>query len=167
MRFFIASFLLLQLLYGQTSKLIIDAKEFSSDDKKGISVFKGNVKLQRENDLLKSDRLEVFMGKKIKDKKRTASKYEATGNVSFNIFTKEKNYVGKGDKIIFNPVYQMYIILGNGTLKEIKEGRTLIGDEIFINTKTGEAKIKGTEEKPVRLIINIETNEDEKEEIKQ
>lgn len=165
MKFFIGSLLLLQLLYGQTSKLIIDAKQFVSNDKDGISVFEGDVKLQRDKDILKSDKLEVFMQDKTKTNKRVASKYEATGHVSFNILTNEKHYIGKGDKIIFNPVDEMYIILGNGTLKETNEDRTLIGDEIFINIKTGEARIKGTKEKPVRLIINIETQSSDSNDI--
>jgi len=164
-------FLCFSTIYAQTSKLIIDAKTFEAKDKEGISIFTGNVKLQKDKDRLFSDKLVIYMNPKDGDKARTPLRYIATGNAKFIIFTEEKHYIGTGKKIIYSPLKQEYRIFGNGTLDEQVEGTKLSGEEIFINLTTGKAKIKGTNKKPVRLIINIETKKStkktEKKEVKQ
>ena len=149
-------------IYAQTSKLIIDAKTFEAKDKEGLSIFTGNVKLQRGKDRLFSDKLVIYMTAKDGNKARTPLRYIATGNAKFIIFTEDKHYIGTGKKIIYSPLKQEYRIFGNGTLDEQIEGTKLSGEEIFINLTTGKAKIKGTNKKPVRLIINIETKESTK-----
>lgn len=145
-------------------KLIIDAKKFEAYDAKGFSLFTGDVKLRKGKDKLDSDELEVYMSKKVKDKKREVLKYIATGNVSFEVVTVGKHYEGKGDKVIYNPKLLKYTIIGNGYLKEIVEDKTLYGEQIFIDQATGEANVKGTSKKPVRFILNIEDNKKESEE---
>ena len=149
-------------IYAQISKLIIDAKTFEAKDKEGLSIFTGNVKLQRGKDRLFSDKLVIYMTAKEGKKARTPLRYIATGNAKFIIFTEDKHYIGTGKKIIYSPLKQEYRIFGNGTLDEQIEGTKLSGEEIFINLTTGKAKIKGTNKKPVRLIINIETKESTK-----
>ncbi|NQY22377.1 MAG: lipopolysaccharide transport periplasmic protein LptA, partial [Campylobacteraceae bacterium] len=140
-----------------------DAKSFVSNDKKGLSVFTGNVKLVRDKDILKSDKLEIYLeAKKKGEKARTPIKYIATGNVKFNIVTLLKHYKGSGSKIVYSPSKQEYKITGNGKLKELNEGTSLSGEEIYINLISGEARLKGTDEKPVRLIINIKSKEENK-----
>lgn len=155
-------FLCTSTIYAQTSKLIIDAKTFEAKDKEGVSIFTGNVKLQRGKDRLFSDKLVIYMTEKKGNKARTPLRYIATGNAKFIIFTEDKHYIGTGKKIIYSPLKQEYRIFGNGTLDEQIAGTKLSGEEIFINLTTGKAKIKGTSKKPVRLIINIETKESTK-----
>lgn len=155
-------FMCTSTIYAQTSKLIIDAKTFEAKDKEGLSIFTGNVKLQRGKDRLFSDKLVIYMTAKEGKKARTPLRYIATGNAKFIIFTEDKHYIGTGKKIIYSPLKQEYRIFGNGTLDEQIEGTKLSGEEIFINLTTGKAKIKGTNKKPVRLIINIETKESTK-----
>ena len=87
-----------------SEKLIIDAKNFEAYDDKGLSVFSGNVKMNKEKDELKCDRLEVYLTKKSSNNsKREALKYIALGNVSFKISSKDKSYEGKGDKVVYDP----------------------------------------------------------------
>jgi len=143
-------------------QLIIDADQFEASDEKGLSIFTGNVKLKKIKDRLNSDKLEVYMTPKKKDgskQKRVALKYIATGNADFEVYASGKHYIGKGDKIIYNPVKSEYEIIGKGFLKEVNENKTLYGETIFLNQTTGEARVRGTKNKPVRFIMEIESKE--------
>lgn len=141
---------------ASSEKLIIDAKNFETDDSKGISIFTGNVKLKMAKDRLNSDKLEVFMKPNAKGKNLEPLKYIATGNVSFTIFSNGKHYNGKGNKVIYDPTKLEYTVLGKGYLNEVTEDRKLYGEKIFINQETGNAKVSGTDNKPVRFILNID-----------
>ncbi|WP_417331983.1 LptA/OstA family protein [Halarcobacter sp.] len=142
---------------ANTEKLIIDAKNFETDDKKGISIFTGNVKLKMAKDRLNANKLEVFMKPKAQGKNLEPLKYIATGNVSFTIFSNGKHYKGKGNKVIYDPKKLEYTVLGKGYLNEVTEDRKLYGEKIFINQETGNAKVSGTDNKPVRFILNIDS----------
>ena len=56
-----------------------------------------------------------------------------------------------------------YVITGNGFLKEVTEDKKLYGDKIFIDQTTGEAKVSGTDNKPVRFIIDLGESKTPKE----
>lgn len=158
MKFLIGLLITSTLLFAVSEKLIIDAKNFETDDIKGLTTFTGNVKLKKVKDRLNSDKLEIYMKPKEEGKSRQASKYVATGNADLEIHTNGKIYIGKGKKIIYIPEKQEYTVLGNGYLKEITESRELFGEKILINQLTGSAKVSGSENKPVRFIINIESD---------
>jgi lipopolysaccharide export system protein LptA len=141
-----------------SEKLIIDANKFEAYDDKGLSIFTGNVKMVKADDELKSDRLDVYLSEKNGKTKREPLKYIATGNVEFKVKTADKSYEGKGDKVVYEPKIMKYVITGNGFLKEINEDKRLFGDKIVIDQITGEAKVSGTQNKPVRFIIDIADN---------
>jgi len=143
------------------NQLIIDAEQFEAYDNKGLSIFTGNVKMTRIKDRLNSDKLEVYMTPKKEGvkQKRVALKYIATGNADFEVFTLDKHYIGSGKKIIYNPAKLEYEIIGKGFLKEVNENKTLYGETIFLNQTTGEARVRGTKNKPVRFIMEIESKE--------
>ncbi len=165
MKYLITFLLAFTTLFAQTKgktkdKLVIDAEQFESFDSKGFSKFTGNVKLRRLKDKLDSDILEVYMTpikKGEKKKKRVVLKYIAIGNAEFEIFTKDKHYKGKGDKVIYKPTILEYEIIGKGYIKELTEDKTLIGDRIILNQTTGESKVNSSKNKPVRFIMEIES----------
>ena len=68
----------------------------------------------------------------------------------------------KGNKIIYSPSRQEYTVIGNGFLQEKNDDRKIYGDKIYVNQLTGEAKVSGSEDKPVRFIINIEQGQEGK-----
>ncbi|MFK2821947.1 lipopolysaccharide transport periplasmic protein LptA [Arcobacter sp. YIC-80] len=144
------------LLFAQTQKLVIDAQKFEASDSKGISTFTGNVKIQMGKDRLEANKVDIYFVSKKGSSVRTPSKYIATGNVKFQLITAQKHYVGKGNKIIYSPSKQEYTVLGNGFLQEKNDNRKIYGDKIYVNQLSGEAKVSGSEDKPVRFIINIE-----------
>jgi lipopolysaccharide export system protein LptA len=153
MKFLIGFLFCVTALFADTQKLIIDALNFETNDSKGLSIFTGNVKLQMGKDRLNSNKLEVY----IKTKSKKPLKYVASGNVTFDIFSNGKHFKGKGNKIVFNPLKDEYRISGNGYLKEISQNRELFGEKIFINKRTGNAKVTGSSSKPVRFILDIDT----------
>ena len=60
MKYLIGTLLCSTLLFAQSETLIIDAQDFQADDKKGISIFTGNVKIKMAQDKLNADKVEVF-----------------------------------------------------------------------------------------------------------
>jgi len=159
MRIFLIFSIFCSFLFSE--KLIIDANKFEAYDEKNLSIFTGNVKMVKAKDELKSDRLDVYLSKKSAKTKREPLKYIATGSVEFKIKTADKSYEGKGDKVVYEPKKMKYVITGNGFLKEINEDKRLFGDIIIIDQITGEAKVSGTKNKPVRFIIDIADNKKE------
>lgn len=157
MRFLLAAAILSStLLFAATEKLIIDAKNFETNDAKGITTFTGDVKFRMTKDKLDSQRLEIYMKPNTKGKVKQPLKYIASGKASFEIHTNGKVYKGKGEKIIYNPIKQEYTVIGNGYIKEETEKRELFGETIYINQITGNAKVEGSSNKPVRFIINVD-----------
>jgi len=159
MKFLIGFLICVTSIFADTQKLIIDASNFETNDAKGLSIFTGNVKLTMAKDKLSSDKLEIYIEPKTKGKAKKPLKYIATGNVSFQIISNKKHYKGKGNKVVYNPKKQEYIVTGNGYLKEVTEDRELYGEKIFINQLTGSAKVSGSKKKPVRFILNIENGD--------
>ena len=157
MKFLLGLLITSSLLFSASEKLIIDAKNFETDDAKGITVFTGDVKLKKVKDKLNANKLEIFMTPNSKGKSRQPLKYIATGNADFEIHSNGKIYIGKGEKVIYVPKSQEYTVLGNGYLKETTEDKELFGEKIFINQLTGNARVSGSEKKPVRFILNIES----------
>lgn len=157
--FFIAS----TLVFAQTQKLIINAKKFEASEKKNISSFSGDVEIQMGEDRLNAQKVDIFFKEKKDGKSKTPSKFEAYEDVRFEIVTSDKHYIGKGDKIVYSPVKQEYTIEGNGFLQEKNDDRKIYGNKIYVNQLTGEAKVSGSEDKPVRFIINIQRGEEPKE----
>ena len=143
-------------LFAQSETLIIDAQDFQADDKKGISIFTGDVKIKMGEDKLNAQRVDVFFETDKKTNNKTPLRYEATGKADFEIVTKDKHYVGNGDKIIYSPQKEEYTIFGNGFIHEQNDDRKIYGDTIYVNQLSGEAKVKGSENKPVKFIINVE-----------
>lgn len=150
------------LMFAQTQKLVIDAEKFEASDNKGISTFTGNVKIKMGKDRLNANKVEIYFVNKKGSTVKTPSKYIATGKVSFELVSKLKHYVGKGNKIIYSPSKQEYTVIGNGFLQEKNDNRKIYGDKIYVNQLTGEAKVSGSEDKPVRFIINIEQGQEGK-----
>ena len=144
-------------LNAANDKLIIDALDFKMDDKKGISVFTGDVKMKMSEDRLNAQKVEIYF-ENTKDGKNP-TKYIATGKVDFVINTKDKHYIGKGEKLIYEPSKQKYLVSGNGYLEDVNTNRKIYGEEIYVDQLSGEASVKGTEKKPVRFIINLDNKE--------
>ena len=158
MKYLIGTLICSTLLFAQIETLMIDAQNFEADDKKGISTFTGNVKVNMNKDKLNAQKVDVFCVTD-KNNNKIPLKYEATGKVDFEIVTPDKHYVGNGDKVIYSPQKEEYTIIGNGFLQEKNDDRKVYGDTIYVNQLSGEARVKGSEQKPVRFIINVDRSD--------
>lgn len=159
MKYLIGTLICSTFLFAQSETLIIDAQNFQADDKKGISTFTGNVKIKMGEDRLNADKVDVYFATN-KDNSKIPLKYEATGKADFEIVTTDKHYIGNGDKVIYSPQKEEYTIIGNGFLQEKNDDRKVYGDTIYVNQLSGEARVKGNEQKPVRFIINVDRGQD-------
>lgn len=151
------------LLFAESEKLVIDAQNFQADDVKGVSTFAGNVKIQMGKDKLNANKVDIYFVTKKGSSTKVPSRYEATGKVDFEIVTNAKHYIGKGDKVIYSPLKEEYTVIGNGFLQEKKDDRKIYGDKIYVNQLTGEAKVSGSNNKPVRFILNVDRGNNTKD----
>ena len=144
-------------LVGEQVKIIAD--EFDGNEKTGVTIFKGHVKITKGSDELNASKVKVLT-----DKNRTPYRYEAEGDVSFYIDLKESNTSYKGDagKVIYYPSKQTYHFYTNVHLYQIGTDRKIFGEEVKLNAKDGTAKAMGKEKAPVIMIFNIEEKKAEK-----
>ena len=82
MKYLIGTLLCSTILFAQSETLVIDAQDFQADDKKGISIFTGNVKMKMGQDKLNADKVDVYFTTS-KDNAKVPLKYEATGKADF------------------------------------------------------------------------------------
>jgi lipopolysaccharide export system protein LptA len=148
MKIFIILILLFSLL--EAEKVEISADSFEANEPKQISIFSGNVKIKKCRDEFNASRVVILF-----DKKNKPTKYSASGEVKFQLKTKEQIFVGHADKLIYEPITQKYQILGNAFIHEKSQNRKLYGEKIIIDRKKGTSKITGTKSRPVKFIFSV------------
>lgn len=130
----------------------ISADSFFADEKSLVSDLKGNVVVKKGNyDKLQSDKVRIYF-----DKHKKPIKYQASGNARFQAFVNEKRYSGSGDEIFYEPNTQTYTLSGNANIQEVDSDKKVYGDKIVINQKTGTYSVDSKDNKPVKLIFQIE-----------
>jgi len=150
--------LLLLVNFANASELQIKANSFNADENTGISVFNGNVSIQKEHDELNASKVVVYT-----NKKNEPIKFVANGKVSFMIETKQGAiYTGKAEKVIYLPNKKEYHFFKNVHLKQLDDKKEIIGDEVLLNTIEGRAYAKGVQSEPVIMIFNIKEKEEKK-----
>lgn len=128
------------------------AKSFTSDEKSGTTVFRGDVKIAKGSDELNASVITVHT-----NVKRKPTKYVAEGSVSFFIMTENKSsYRGTAGKAIFVPAKKEYHFYGNVHIQQLDEKKEINGEEVVINTVDGKARAIGGEAKPVIMTFEIE-----------
>ncbi|RLA83933.1 MAG: lipopolysaccharide transport periplasmic protein LptA [Epsilonproteobacteria bacterium] len=152
--------LLVSVVNAEENYLNIDAIFFEADEKEQLLYFKGDVKMTKNKDKMFCQSLIInTMPSKKDPTKQVPKDYTATGDVSFEIHTVDNILKGKGDTVFYYPLEQKYIIIGNGYLEDIKEGKKITANKIYIDELTGHTKIDGDKDKPVkfRLRLNSDT----------
>jgi len=150
-KFFIVISLLVFPLYAEQVKITADS--FEGNEKKGITVFKGQVQIKKGNDELNASIVTVYT-----DKERKPLKYKAKGKVSFYIDLPDNNATYKGDagEVIYLPLKKKYQFKKNVHLYQIGTDRKIFGEEVMLNANDGNAKAIGKKKKPVIMIFNID-----------
>ncbi|MEA2017194.1 MAG: LptA/OstA family protein [Campylobacterota bacterium] len=151
-------------LNAEENYLNIDAIFFEADEKQQILYFKGDVKMTKNKDEILCQSLIInTMPSKEDPTKQIPKDYTATGDVSFIIYTEDNTLKGKGDTVFYYPLKQKYIIIGNGYLEDIKEGKKITANKIYIDELTGHAKIDGDKDKPVKFRLKLGNSNDKNE----
>jgi len=142
-------------LLAEQVKITADA--FEGNEKKGITVFSGNVKIKKNRDELNASKVTVFT-----DKERSPYRYEAEGDVSFYIDLPDNNATYKGDagKVVYLPLKQEYQFYTNVHLYQLGTNRKVFGDKVMLNAIDGNAKALGKEKTPVIMIFNVKEKDE-------
>ncbi len=153
------------LLHAEENYLNIDAKHFEANKQKNILYFKGDVKMTKNKDILLCQKLVINTETSIEDPNKQVPKdYTATGDVSFVLYTAGNILKGKGDIVHYYPKEKKYKIIGNGLLEDTKEGKKIIAEKIYIDELTGQTKIDGGKNKPIKFRLRLdETKNKDKE----
>ena len=162
--FLIIAFILSsQVVYAEENYLNIDAAHFEADKKKNIMYFEGDVKMTKNKDILKCQKLFINTKQSLTDKTKQEPKdYKAVGDVSFTLNTTDNILKGKGDTVLYFPEKQKYIIIGNGYLEDTKGEKKLSAQKIYIDEKTGHTKIDGQKDKPIKFRLKLNNTKNEK-----
>jgi len=132
----------------------ITSKNFEADEKRLISIFTGNVHIKKGKDKIDASKVIVYF-----DENKKPKKYEAIGDVKFFIVLDiNRTYEGKAQKIVYLPNRLEYIFEKDVYIVQKPQMRKIYGEKIVINRKTGQAKVEGSDEKPVKFIFKIEEN---------
>jgi len=149
------SLLLLIATLHASDKVQVKAESFEADEKKNISIFKGNVHLEKSDDSLRADIVTIYF-----DKNKHPLRYEATGNVSFKVSVENKSlYSGKAGKLIYRPSSNTYQLFDDVVVEDIISERKLMGNEVTLNLDSGHAKVIGKKKKPVVMTFSVDEKE--------
>jgi len=132
-------------------KIDIKAEHFYASDINKVAYFEGNAQIYQGKNQFFSDKIVVYFN----DNKK-ATKYEAIGNVRFDITEKGIHYKGKAEKITYAPNDSKYYFSGDVVLEDLTNNRKIEAEIISLDLKTGLADIKGDKEKPVYFRFEIE-----------
>jgi lipopolysaccharide export system protein LptA len=141
--------LVLQLAFAEQLQIVADS--FERNQQKKLSTFLGNVRIKTDKDELNASKVLVYV-----DEQNHPVKYIASGKVSFTISTDSNNsYIGRSEKLVFLPKKSEYQFDKDVFIQDLTTARTLSGESIRINVKTGDAKIIGKEKVPVRVTFEL------------
>jgi lipopolysaccharide export system protein LptA len=149
MKFLYIFLIFITTLYSEELK--IKANYFESDEKKGITIFKGDVYIKKGFDEINASKVVIYT-----NEKREPLKYIAEGNVNFKVEDDNKNrYKGKAQKVIYNPVKDIYEFYNDVYLTQLNDKKEITGDEVFLDITASKAYAKGVKNKPVIMIFDI------------
>jgi len=131
-------------------KVNITSISMSAEDLKKEIRFTGNAKVVQGKSWIHGDEIIVYF-----DDNNETKQYEAIGKVTFEFKREKSLYKGSSDKITYYPEQSKYILTGNAIVDDILNKRHVNGDEIILDTVTGNANVKGSKKKPVKFIFNM------------
>ena len=135
------------------SNLEVSANSFYHKDGEKKAVFSGNVIAKEEGNLIKSDKITVFL-----DNNSEAKEYIASGNVYFELKAPKRFIKGRCKKIKYLPVEDKYYLQGNVVVEDVLNKRKIYGSEIVIDNKNGSSYAKSSSKKPVKFIFKVKSN---------
>ncbi len=140
--------------------LDIDATYFEANEQDKVMIFKGDVKMTKNKDVLLCQTLLINTQIDKDDKNKQIPKdFNATGDVSFVLYLDDNIIKAKGQTVLFYPDEEKYIIIGDAYLEDTKDEKKLIANKIYIDTKTGYTRIDGDKDKPIKFRLKLNNKE--------
>jgi len=130
-------------------KVNVTSTSMTAEDLKKEVHFIGNAKVVQGKSWIHGDEIIVYF-----DENNETKKYEAIGKVTFEIDQEKAFYKGSADKVTYYPVDSKYVLTGKAIVDDLMNKRHVNGDEITLNSITGNANVKGSKKKPVKFIFN-------------
>lgn len=147
-------YMLFYSLHVSAAVVDIKADHFYASDINHEAFFEGNAIITQGNNTFSAEKIKVVF-----NNKRKATKYEASGGVSFNLTENGIQYEGQAYTVEYAPTSSNYFFSGNVILKDLTNNRTIKAESIILDLKTGLADIKGEDKKPVHFRFEIEDRE--------
>ncbi|MEA3315356.1 MAG: LptA/OstA family protein [Campylobacterota bacterium] len=142
-------------LYAEENYLNIDAEHFEANQSNNILKFQDNVKMVENKNILLCQSLIINTTISKNSSKQIPKDYNATGDVSFTLYTQDNIFKVKGDTVLYYPLTKKYIIIGNGHLEDTKNHKKLTANKIYIDAITGHTKIDGDKDKPIKFRLKL------------
>lgn len=136
---------------ASAENLDIQAQKVFADEKKGITIATGKVKMIKGEDKLNADEVRIYV-----NKARKPLKFEAIGNVDFLLLTQDgRRLKGKSDTLIYLVQANEYQLIGKAQVQEIGKPNFLRGEKITLNNDNNFANVESSGKAPVRVIIDL------------
>jgi len=142
--------ILSSIIYGD--KVEINSASMEAKNLKKQVTFFTDVHITQIDSWLDADKVIVFF-----DENNETKKYDATGNVSFEFkdLKKKTDYTGTANMVSYFPIKDLYILKGKAIVHDKTNNRTIKGNLINLDMTTGNANVKGKENKPVKFIFDM------------
>ncbi|NOQ29958.1 MAG: lipopolysaccharide transport periplasmic protein LptA [Helicobacteraceae bacterium] len=151
MRIILLSCLFL-LSFLKASELNIVSDSYSGNQKKGVSKFSGNVKIQKTKDRLEAQSVTVYT-----DEANKPTKMVATGDVTFFVVAENNStFKGIAQRVVYLPNKKEYNFFDGVELFQVNEKKTIKGEHVCVNLTTSQATAKGDDKAPVRMSFEID-----------
>jgi len=141
--------ILVGMLYATEVKITSD--KMQADENIKIIDFIGHAHVVQEDSILDADKIKVYF-----DDQNQTKKYDAIGNVKFDVKSSNAHYKGYSQKLTYLPKKSLYILVGNANIDDLLNKRTIAGEKIILNMISGNAVVNGTKQKPVKVIFQME-----------
>lgn len=136
---------------ASAENLDIQAQKVFADEKKGVTIATGKVKMVKGEDKLNADEVRIYV-----NKARKPLKFEAIGNVDFLLLTQDgRRLKGKSDTLIYLVDANEYQLIGRAQVQEIGKPNFLRGEKITLNNDNNFANVESSSSAPVRVIIDL------------
>ena len=132
-------------------KINVTSNSMTAEDLKKEVHFIDDAKVVQGESWIHGDEIIVYF-----DENNQTKEYEAIGRVTFEFKEKESHYIGSSDKVTYYPVTSVYVLTGKAIIDDLTNKRHVNGDKITLNMLTGNAKVKGSKQKPVKFIFDLQ-----------
>ena len=129
----------------------IEADHFYANDINQVAYFEGHAHIKQAKNEFNASKIVVYF-----NQQKEATKYEAIGNVKFDLTETRIHYKGQAQKVKYSPKHSKYFFSGSVILEDLTNNRIIRAETISLDLKTGLADIKGKRKKPVHFRFEIE-----------